>query len=100
MLTIVNIEKLYKRDVGEWRIGRVETLDSSYLIKLYKHNRRETKQVNIERKAIGMGEAPLYELWFWSDDLLPIPIRTLLSKRDLESGSVYVIELIKDMLKC
>ena len=99
MLTIVNIEKLYKRDVGEWRIGRVETLDNTYLIQLRKPN-AQTMQVNLERNAIGMGEAPLYELWFWSDDLLPIPIRTLLSKRDLESGSVYVIELIKDMLKC
>jgi hypothetical protein len=99
MLTIVNIEKLYKRDVGEWRIGKVETLDSTYLIQLRKPN-GQTMQVNLERKAIGMGEAPLYELWFWSDDLLPIPIRTFLSKRDLESGSVYVIELIKDMMKC
>jgi len=48
MLTIVNIEKLYKRDVGEWRVGKVVTLDSSYLIQLYKHNRRQTKQDNIE----------------------------------------------------
>jgi len=101
MLTIVNIEKLYKQDVGEWRIGKVVTLDSSYLIQLYKHNRRETMQVNIERTPIGEGDTALYELWFWSDDLGGgIPIRTLLSKRDLESGSVYVIELIKDMLKC
>ena len=99
MLTIVNIEKLYKRDVHEWRIGRVETLDNTYLIQLRKPDGQKM-QVNLERNAIGMGEAPLYELWFWSDDLLPIPIRTLLSKRDLESGSVYVIELIKDMLKC
>ena len=99
MLTIVNIEKLYKRDVGEWRIGRVETLDNTYLIQLRKPDGQKM-QVNLERNGIGIGEAPLYELWFWSDDLLPIPIRTLLSKRDLESGSVYVIELIKDMLKC
>jgi hypothetical protein len=100
MLTIENINKIWKRDVGEWRIGMVETLDSTYLIQLRKPN-GQTMQINLERNAIGMGEAQLYELWFWSDDLGGgIPIRTLLSKRELKLGSGYMIELIKDMLKC
>jgi len=99
MLTIKNIEKLYKQDVGDWRIGKVVTLDSSYLIQLYKHNRRETKQVNIERTPIGEGDTALYELWFWSDDSGGAkPIRRLLRKCDFELGPVYVIKNIENMM--
>ena len=99
MLTIVNIEKLYKQDVGEWRIGKVVTLDSSYLIKLYKHNRRETMQVNIERTPIGEGDTALYELWFWSDDLGGgIPIRRLLGVWELKKGPSHIVQMIEDML--
>jgi hypothetical protein len=95
MLTIKNIEKLYKQDIGEWRVGRVETLDSAYLIKLMKPN-GEDKQVNIERNAIGEYDAALYELWFWNDGK---PIRRMLNKPDLKLGTVYVTDLIKDMLE-
>ncbi len=99
MLTIVNIEKLYKQDVGEWRIGKVVTLDSAYLIELRKSNGLRL-QVNLERNAIGEGDSALYELWFWSDDTTKaLPIRQLLSKRDLRLGIVPLIELIKHMLK-
>ncbi len=99
MLTIVNIEKLYKQDVGEWRIGKVVTLDSSYLIKLYKHNRRETMQVNIERTPIGEGDTALYELWFWEDNSGGAkPIRRLLRKCDFELGPSYVIKNIENMM--
>jgi len=99
MLTIKNIEKLYKQDVGEWRIGKVVTLDSSYLIQLYKHNRRETKQVNIERTPIGEGDTALYELWFWADDSGGAkPIRRLLRKCDFELGPLYVIKNIENMM--
>ena len=101
MLTIKNIEKLYKQDVSNWRIGKVLTLDSSYLIQLYKHNRRETKQVNIERTPIGEGAAPLYELWFWADDSGSAkPIRRMLSKRDFKLGPSYIIKNIENMMKC
>jgi len=95
MLTIKNIEKLYKQSVGEWRVGRVETLDSTYLIKLMKPN-GEDKQVNIERNAIGEYDAALYELWFWNDGK---PIRRLLNKRDLRLGVVPLIKLIEYMMK-
>jgi hypothetical protein len=102
MLTIKNIEKLYKQSVGEWRVGRVETLDSSYLIKLMKPN-GERKQVNIERHAIGEGDTALYELWFWSgsdkDPLHQSPVRRLLNKRDLNLGAAPLITLIDYMLK-
>ena len=101
MLTIVNIEKLYKQDVGEWRVGKVVTLDSSYLIQLYKHNRRETMQVNIERTPIGEGDTALYELWFWEDNSGGAkPIRRLLRKSDFELGPLYIIKLIENMMKC
>ena len=102
MLTIKNIEKLYKQDVGEWRVGRVETLDSAYLIKLMKPN-GERKQVNIERHAIGEGDTALYELWFWSgsdkDPLHQSPVRRLLRKCDFELGPLYVIKNIENMMK-
>ena len=97
MLTIKNIEKLYKCDVGDWRIGKVVTMDSSYLIQLYKHNRRETMQVNIERTPIG--DTALYELWFWEDDSGGAkPIRRLLRKCDFELGPSYVIKNIENMM--
>ena len=100
MLTIENINKIWKRDVGEWRIGMVETLDSTYLIQLRKPN-GQTMQINLERNAIGMGEAQLYELWFWSDDIGGgIPIRRLLRKCDLELGPSYVFKNIENMLTC
>ena len=99
MLTIKNIEKLYKCDVGDWRIGKVVTLDSSYLIGLYKHNRRETMQINIERTPIGEGDTALYELWFWEDDSGSAkPIRRLLRKCDFELGPSYVIKNIENMM--
>jgi hypothetical protein len=99
MLTIVNIEKLYKQDVGEWRIGKVVTMDSAYLIELRKSNGLRL-QVNLERTAIGKSDSALYELWFWSNQSgSGIPIRQLLSKRDLRLGIVPLIELIKHMLK-
>ena len=99
MLTIKNIEKLYKCDVGDWRVDKVVTLDSAYLMQLYKHNRRETMQVNIERNAIGEGDTALYELWFWEDDSGGAkPIRRLLRKCDFELGPSYVIKNIENMM--
>jgi len=95
MLTITNIEKLYKLNVGNWRIGKVETLNSSYLIQLRKYNSIETKQVNIERTPIGEGDTALYELWFWEDGK---PIRRLLRKCDFELGPLYVIKNIENMM--
>jgi hypothetical protein len=98
MLTIKNIEKLYKQNVGDWRIGKVVTLDSSYLMELRKSN-GEKMQVNIERTPIGEGDTALYELWFWSDDSGGAkPIRRLLRKCDFELGPSYVIKNIENMM--
>ena len=99
MLTIKNIEKLYKLYVGDWKVGKVVTLDSSYVIQLYKYNRRETMQVNIERTPIGEGDTALYELWFWEDNSGSAkPIRRLLRKCDFELGPLYVITNIENMM--
>ena len=61
MLTIENITKVWKMDVCGWRIGKIETTNNAYLFQLYKLNRRERMQVNLERNSIN-GE---YELWHW-----------------------------------
>ena len=99
MLTIKNIEKLYKLNVGNWRISKVVTLDSSYLMELRKYNSMDTMQVNIERTPIGEGDTALYELWFWSDDSGGAkPIRRLLRKCDFELGPPYVIKNIENMM--
>jgi len=99
MLTIKNIEKLTQYGaVEDWRVGKVVTLDSSYLIQLYKHNRRETMQVNIERTPIGEGDTALYELWFWEGNTFGKPIRRLLRKCDFELGPLYVITNIENMM--
>lgn len=60
MLTIVNIEKLFRQDVAGWRISGVETLPNTYLIHLRKPN-GEKHQVNIERIPIW----DKYEMWCW-----------------------------------
>jgi len=61
MLKIKEIEKLFRKDIGEWRIGGVETKKNAYLIHLKKLN-GERHQINIERNVIGDNE---YEMWCW-----------------------------------
>jgi len=60
MLTIINIEKLFRKDIGKWRISGIETLPNTYLIHLLKLN-GEKHQINIERNPIGNE----YEMWTW-----------------------------------
>ena len=99
MLTIENISKLYKMDAGEWRVGKVVTLDTAYLIQLYKYNSMETMQVNIERTPIGEGDTALYELWFWEDNSGGAkPIRRLLGVWELKKGPSHIVQMIGDML--
>ena len=102
MLTIQNISKLYKMDTGEWRVGKVETLDTAYLIKLYRYNRRETMQVNIERNPIGQRDTALYELWFWNGTSTNVnymsPVRRLMSVGELKKGPSHIAQTIGGML--
>lgn len=99
MLTIDNITKVYKKDVGEWRIGKVETLPSAYLFTLYKFNRRETIQINLERIAIGVQ----YELWRWnsygnqSPHPNSVPMRRMLDRSKLETPEKLINE-IKELM--
>lgn len=97
MLTIVNIEKLYKKDVCGWRISRVKTIPSTYIIHLRKSN-GEKHQVNIERTPIG-GE---YEMWCWKPvgtiGPLPnsVPERLMVNKGNLSTmdRALAVINLL------
>ena len=101
MLTIENITKLYKVDIGSfWRIGKVETTNTAYLFTLYKFNRREQIQINLERNPIGVQ----YELWRWdtygfqSPHPNSVPLRRMLDKDKLKTPEV-LIEQIKELLK-
>ena len=104
MLTIVNIEKLYKRDVGEWRIGKIQTQNTAYLFQLYIRNRRHTIQINLERTPIGGGDVLLYELWCWDmqDGGAPLlhatPLRRMLNMAKLKTMD-GLVEQMKKLLK-
>ena len=65
MLTIRNIEKLFRQEIGEWRISRIETYPNTYLIHLRKPN-GEKHQIHIERNPIGDNE---YEMWTWKGNI-------------------------------
>lgn len=89
MLTIENTHKLFRRDVGEWRIGRVEEAAEAYLIQLNKYN-GDKMQVNLERIPIGNS----YELWMWSKQNSNGVPNTAVPKRIM-----VLIDTIKDMNK-
>ena len=82
MLTIENITKVWKQDVAGWRIGKIETTNGAYLFQLYKLNRRERMQVNLERNGIN-GE---YELWHWKPAV--VGMRSTNDSRGVEPSAV------------
>jgi len=99
MLTIENINKIWKHDVGEWRIGKIQTQNTAYLFQLYIHNRRHRIQINLERTPIGRQ----YELWCWdsyqNNTPLPtaVPRRRMLDKDKLITPDV-LLEQIKQLV--
>ena len=100
MLTIENITKLYKMDVGYyWRVGKVETQTYCYLIHL-RNYKGESLQINLERNPI----SEQYELWYWkiiggqSPHPKSIPNRMLLDKSKLQSPHI-LIEQMKQLIK-
>ena len=101
MLTIENIDKIWRRDVGEWRIGKIETQNTAYLFKLYIRNRRHTIQINLERTPIGGGDVLLYELWCWDmqDGGAPLPhatpLRLMLDMTELKTVDILVTQMEK-----
>ena len=76
MLTIENITKVYKKDVGMWRIGRVETINTAYLFTLVNPVGQRI-QINLERNPIGVQ----YELWCWDSYQHNVPLPTAITKR-------------------
>jgi hypothetical protein len=98
MLTIENITKLYRADVGIWRIGRVETINTAYLFTLVNPVGHRI-QINLERNPIGVQ----YELWCWdsyqNNTPLPtaVPRRRMLDKDKLKKPEI-LIEQIKQLI--
>jgi len=98
MLTIENITKVYKKDVGNWRIGKVETLPSAYLFTL-QNVKGDRIQINLERNSIGVQ----YELWRWnsygnqSPHPNSVPMRRMLDKTKLETPDKLINE-IKELM--
>lgn len=76
MLTIENITKVYKKDVGMWRIGRVETINTAYLFTLVNPVGNRI-QINLERNPIGLQ----YELWCWDSYQHNVPLPNAIPKR-------------------
>ena len=93
---------LYQLSTHRHPSYKVETLDTAYLIKLYRYNRRETMQVNIERNPIGERDTALYELWFWNGTSTNVnymsPVRRLMSVGELKRGPSHIAQTIGDML--
>ena len=100
MLTIENIDKIWRRDVGEWRIGKIQTQNTAYLFQLYISNRRHQIQINLERTPIG----EQYELWCWDmqDGGAPLPhatpLRRMLNKAELKTMD-SLVEQMEKLLK-
>lgn len=98
MLTIKNISKAYKKDVGNWRIGKVKTLPSTYLF-ILQNIKGDRMQVNLERIAIGVQ----YELWCWnpygnqSPHPNSVPLRRMLDMSKLETPDKLINEITQLM---
>ena len=99
MLIIENITKAYKKDVGSlWRIGRVDTINSSYLFTLVNPVGQRI-QINLERNPIGVQ----YELWCWDSyqNNAPhpnsVPRRRMLDKDKLKTMD-GLLEQIKQLI--
>jgi hypothetical protein len=64
MLKIENYHKLWRKDIGEWRVGKIDEHEYTYVIRLNKPNGQKM-HIMLERNGIGEGESALYELWYW-----------------------------------
>jgi hypothetical protein len=95
MLTIENITKLYKADVGIWRIGRVETINTAYLFTLINPVGQRI-QINLERNPIGVQ----YELWCWDSYQNNTPLPTSVPKRRmLDTDKLKKPEILIEQIK-
>jgi hypothetical protein len=96
MLKIKNYNKLYKKDVGEWRIGRIDETSTSYIIQFNKPN-GDKMQVMLERNGIGSNNGADYELWRWSQTSksgavaqTATPIRMMLTKEKIKDMNTFL----------
>ena len=88
MLKITNYHKLFRKDAGFWRVGKIEEIDTAYLIYLMTDEGRKM-QVNLERTPVGNQKQ--YELWCWGDTLrtgaaiaqTAVPIRIMMGLDEL-----------------
>ena len=95
---------MYKVDIGNWRIGKVETINTAYLFTLINSIGRRI-QINLERNPIGVQ----YELWCWDNQPyhnsyqhnapLPnaVPKRRMLDKAKLQTPEI-LMEQIKELV--
>ena len=87
-LTIENIAtELFRMNVGEWRIARIETHKNCYLFGLSKQN-KNVHQFNLERNAFSDG---FYEMWCWGKD--GKPIRTFVDKSEVATKEMFLKNL-------
>jgi hypothetical protein len=94
MLTIKNYNKLYRKDVGEYRVAKIQETLNSYIIQLNKPDGYK-RQVMLERNPIGKQRE--YELWMWDTNAQSkngIPTSTSTPKRIM-----LKIEYITDIQK-
>ena len=95
MLTIENITKVYKKDVGIWGIGRVETINTVYLFTLINPVGQRI-QINLERNPIGVQ----YELWCWDSYQNNAPIPTAIPKRRmLDRSKLITPDVLLEQIK-
>ena len=95
MLTIENITKVYKKDVGMWRIGRVEAINTAYLFTLVNPVGQRI-WINLERNPIGLQ----YELWCWDSYQHNVPLPTAIPKRRmLDKDKLKKPEILIEQIK-
>ena len=95
MLTIENVTKLYRTDVGIWRIGKVETYNIAYLFTLINPVGQRI-QINLERNPIGVQ----YELWCWDSYQNNVPLPTAIPKRRmLDRSKLITPDVLLEQIK-
>jgi hypothetical protein len=88
MITIKNYGKLFRKDVGQWRVSRIEEEKSFYQITLIKVD-GEKVSVNLERSGINTTSNKEYEMWYWkgmtNNPNYALPERLLLKAEQLNT---------------
>ena len=99
MLKITNYHKLFRKDVGFWRVGKIEEIDTAYLIYLMTDKGRKM-QVNLERTPVGNQKQ--YELWCWGDTLrtgaaiaqTAVPVRIMMKLEEVKDMNTLLSSIM------